>query len=343
MKSRVLSISRLVTWCAWLYVVLCVLVWCLISVAGDSWWLATVLLYGPRWVMLVPVMLMALAAVVFSRRSLVPLSLAAILIAWPIMGLTVHLKQPQKTDGPILRVLSYNVHEGHINTELFVRFLKENSVDLVALQEQSHDKPLPRPQGWYEYHDNGLAVLSRYPLQFVKLVQVLPPGEKWPGTTLLHTTVTTPHGKVAFCSLQLPSPRFGLLSLADKHTVFRPSRNNTLEKQTRERWLLSQETARYIAQISIPALVVGDFNTTPDSPLFRDVWSGAVNAFSVAGSGYGWTQRVAVHGLPFGARIDHILTRNGLQPLMCEVGPDFGSDHLPLIADIQFNKPANSK
>jgi endonuclease/exonuclease/phosphatase (EEP) superfamily protein YafD len=72
--------------------------------------------------------------------------------------------------------------------------------------------------------------------------------------------------------------------------------------------------------------------------LFRTVWGGYRNAFSETGFGYGWTQRVSVRGLPIGIRIDHVLTRNGLKPLLCEVGPDMGSDHLPLIADVAVDR-----
>ena len=47
-----------------------------------------------------------------------------------------------------------------------------------------------------------------------------------------------------------------------------------------------------------------------------------------------YAQRTRIKGLPIGIRIDHLLTGPGLVPKVCEVGPDIGSDHLPVIADL---------
>ena len=47
--------------------------------------------------------------------------------------------------------------------------------------------------------------------------------------------------------------------------------------------------------------------------------------------------REEVHGISVRVRIDHVLTGAGLVPRVCEVGPDVGSDHLPVIADVGFN------
>ncbi|HBO45279.1 MAG TPA: hypothetical protein DD670_15390 [Planctomycetaceae bacterium] len=46
------------------------------------------------------------------------------------------------------------------------------------------------------------------------------------------------------------------------------------------------------------------------------------------------TMRPEVLGPQFGARIDHILMRSDWWPRRCWVGPDMGSDHLPVVADL---------
>jgi endonuclease/exonuclease/phosphatase (EEP) superfamily protein YafD len=89
-----------------------------------------------------------------------------------------------------------------------------------------------------------------------------------------------------------------------------------------------------IARLTRPVIVAGDFNMPADSDIYRENWQGYANAFSKAGFGYGWTVRGGHRGIVIGARIDHILTDGGMRVLRCETGPDVGSDHLPLIADI---------
>ena len=48
--------------CVWLYVVALLAVWLLLRFGGDRWWLATVMLFGPRWVYGLPLLLLVPAA-----------------------------------------------------------------------------------------------------------------------------------------------------------------------------------------------------------------------------------------------------------------------------------------
>ena len=83
-----------------------------------------------------------------------------------------------------------------------------------------------------------------------------------------------------------------------------------------------------------PLIVVGDFNTPPDSAIYRSFWSEYGNAFTRAGIGFGYTEWPEVRKVPFGIRIDHVLMTPTWRPRRCWVGPDVGSDHLPVIADL---------
>jgi len=67
-----------------------------------------------------------------------------------------------------------------------------------------------------------------------------------------------------------------------------------------------------------------------ESTIYRANWGSCRNAFSSVGHGFGWT-RVLPH---FSLRIDHVLSCGGWRPLHAMVGPDLGSDHLPLIVDL---------
>src|SRR5215471_6896307 len=55
--------------------------------ASDSSWLMTLLAFGPRWAVLVPLALLVLPALLLCRRALLPLLLAGLCGLGPVMGL----------------------------------------------------------------------------------------------------------------------------------------------------------------------------------------------------------------------------------------------------------------
>lgn len=306
-------------------------------VGGDRWWPASMLLFGPRWLLLLPLLLLVPPAAFYDRRLLIPLLLSALIISGPLM----HINLPiSKITGSVhsgsrkLRVLTCNIDGKFSDKALLASTISKLSVDIVALQECPDDIKLNLPVGWQMITERGLAVISKFPLRKVDTVKITKPGGQWPGTYLLHAAVQAPGGDIAVCSILLPTPRVGLMTILDRHTIVRPSRSRFFYEETGFRRSAALEVRRYVEQISLPVIVVGDFNTPVESTIYRSVWSAFKNAFSEIGSGYGWTQRVSVRSLSYSSRIDHILTGKGLTPLLCEVGTDIGSDHLPLIADL---------
>ena len=79
--------STAVAVCTWLYVAAVLVVWLLLRFAGDRWWFATVMLFGPRWLCAVPLAALVPAAALFRRRMLWVLGATAIVVVGPIMGL----------------------------------------------------------------------------------------------------------------------------------------------------------------------------------------------------------------------------------------------------------------
>ncbi len=98
------------------------------------------------------------------------------------------------------------------------------------------------------------------------------------------------------------------------------------------------------AAAGAPALLVGDFNTTERSWLYRAIRDlGLANAWESRGEGFGYTFPVfrRYHGVPAPPflRIDHVFHTPDLVPLAIRVGEPLGSDHLPLICEIAW-RPA---
>jgi vancomycin resistance protein VanJ len=330
---------RIVYLGSWLYPVLILVLWLLMYFSGDSWWLATMLLFGPRWMLFLPLLLMVPLAILYNWRLLVPVAVSAILVSSLVMSFNLPFSKMNASANPpgrTIRVMTCNLDSAGFDTAPLMSALKEFSADVVALQECPEELKLVLPTGWSIIKFRGLAVLSRYPLTRVKEIQIKPQGEEWPGTYLLHATVHAPGGDLAFCSIHLPTPRFGLMKILDKYTVFRPSRSDLFYRETENRRNIALELRNYVDGLAMPVVVAGDFNTPVESQLYRSIWGEYRNAFSETGLGYGWTQRANIRGFSYSARIDHILTGKGLVPRLSEVGPDIGSGHLPLIADISY-------
>jgi endonuclease/exonuclease/phosphatase (EEP) superfamily protein YafD len=183
--------------------------------------------------------------------------------------------------------------------------------------------------------EGELAIASRYPLRLGGSLQTIHPPHKWPRDSFLYGVVLAPGGDVTFCTVHLPSPRYGLQNILDRRTLLSMSRKGLLEAETAQRSQTSQEIQRIVASLSGPVIVAGDFNMPVESSIYRRYWGGFSNAFSKVGIGYGWTERAAVKGIKVGVRVDHVLTGAGLVPCACETGPDIGSDHLPLLAAVR--------
>ena len=82
----------------------------------------------------------------------------------------------------------------------------------------------------------------------------------------------------------------------------------------------------------LPVIVAGDFNTTPFSPIFREVIkrSGLKNA----GEGFGWQPSWPTFFPPLWIPIDHVLVTPDIQVLKRSTGSYIGSDHYPVIAEL---------
>lgn len=300
---------------------------------GDRWWPATLLLFGPRWVAAVPLVILVPLALWFNRRLLIPLILVTALVFGPLMGLCLPGRSEPSAMGKTVRVITCNVQGGEFRKPELAELVRDTRADIVALQECPREVESLLPPGWHMVREGALALVSRYPLAFNAKLQSLHPPHKWPRDCLLTATATTPYGEIAVCTVHLPSPRYGLQHVLDRHTGISLARTDLLIRETLHR----AETARKVRG-AIPAgaavMVLGDFNMPQESSLYRETWSAYDNAFDKVGSGYGHTERARVGGIPIAVRIDHVLVGPGLIPLVCEVGPDVGSDHLPVIADI---------
>lgn len=317
--------------CAWLYVASILGLWYYLSEESDRSWAATVLMFGPLWLGLAPLVILVPAAAFLRRRTLIVLLIGLILLVGPVMDFSVPWTtwQSQAPSSFRVRVLTCNVHRKSIDAEALRTFLIEVEPDVVALQDclpGQEANILPSPANWHVRRNEVLCLASRFPIREFDALDA-PPFTIYKGDILRHV-LETPTGRLDFFNLHLDTPRHGLVA------VRQAGLKGAAEMQANTELRREQTVAatRWINQSTGPYLIAGDFNTPPVSTIYRDHWSGYTNAFSQAGLGWGHTYFIEWTGV----RIDHILAGPYWRCGRCWVGPDVGSEHRPLVADMEW-------
>ncbi len=318
----------------WAYLLCVLAAWFLLYAGGDRWMPATLLLFGPRWALSLPLPILVPLAAWLERRHLLVLCAAAVIVFGPVMGLCLPSLSPEP-DGASIRVLTCNIGGGDFDAGKLRRLVEESAPDIVALQECDEKTAAAVCPGWSLVCKQGLAVASRYPVTPARSRQAMHPPHKYPRLSLLQAVVAAPRGELSVCSVHLPSPRYGLSNLLDRRVGLNLARRKMLDEERELRGETSREIEKLVRSGGLPVIVAGDFNMPVESAWYRQSWADYANAFSRAGFGYGQTMKADVRGFGFGIRIDHILTRGPLEAVECRVGPGVGSDHLPVLADFR--------
>jgi endonuclease/exonuclease/phosphatase (EEP) superfamily protein YafD len=340
MAKRILNLTTGLRILVWLYLAFMFAVWLLLGFGGDRWWLATVMLFGPRWLYGLPLALLVPAAAIWRRRLLWLLAAGAIVVVGPIMGFCLPWARLVAPHEPTLRVLTCNVKGRCHDNAALNELIRTASPDVVALQGCWGDVRVAWPEGWHVCQQGEMLVASRYPLremrelsQFAIAENETEPQPNW-RLHVLGCLLAAPQGDVLFCTIHPDSPRHSIDPLLSRKTVLRPSESTQMAAEITRRWQDSEDLSRWLRQYGEPQIIAGDLNTPPDSAIYRRFWAGYHNAFSEAGLGFGYTEWPRVPLLRFGIGIDHILSSPNWRPCRAWVGPDVGSDHLPLIADL---------
>ena len=317
---------------SWVYLgtagIACAVLWLL----SDRWWPATAFLFGPRWILLVPLALLVPAAIALRRWLLFPLTVTAVVILIPVMGLRIGWRPwlGASKAGTTLRVVTLNTGASEaVGLELPFR-LQSWRADIVALQECSPvlRDDIQRVTGWHHHVAGQLCLISRYPIQAASatdwrdLAAAREAGIGGSGKAAQYT-IETPDGPIRFVNLHLETAREGLEGLFDLD-FRRVAENTTL------RAVESRRTREWLGTADPSTLIAGDFNMPVESTLYRKYWSSFGNAFSEVGTGFGMTKD---NGW-IQVRIDHVLTGSGWRAKRVEVGPVLGLDHRPVIVDL---------
>lgn len=278
-----------------------------------------------RWYTLV-FAAVALAASIADRRHWprVLLALAVAGNAWamlpywlPARAASPHdTAAPTTAAGPPLTVVSVNVLRENAAKERTLAYLRTRRADIVAVLEVDeawatalesladvypHRMIAPR----LDYF--GLAVLSRWPLADQRLVEFV--AGSYPSIV---ARIKVPDGEFLFVAIHPYPP-------------YTPSHRKELGDHFRS-------LGGFVAAAPLPCIVAGDYNATPWSAPFREFVARSGLRDSALGHGVqgSWNARLWLPRIP----IDHILVPPQATVLRRSLGPDIGSDHFPVEADL---------
>jgi endonuclease/exonuclease/phosphatase (EEP) superfamily protein YafD len=269
--------------------------------------------------------LLAAAAVVLfvAQRRLLGLAgfAAAIVNGALIAPIYVPADQPAP-DGSSLRLLSYNVLGRNERHDEVLAYLRRESADLVLLMEvQPHwAEKLELLRDLYPYQhllprrDNfGIALLSKTEWREVQTIEL--------GSSEVPTIVAT------LVTDERPWIFIGTHPVPPGSAIAAAARNEQLAL-----------IAEYVQRQSLPVVAAGDLNVTSFSPYFQDFLSATDLRDSRQGFGVqaSWSPRLPVLEIP----IDHCLVPPEFHVADRRVGPRMGSDHRPVIIDVQWAKSA---
>jgi endonuclease/exonuclease/phosphatase family metal-dependent hydrolase len=298
---------------------------------GDHWWPTTAFMFGPRWVLGLPLLVLLPLAAVWARRLVVPLLLLAAAFVVFVLGFNVPVGRfdSRPASGTSLRLMTWNVG-GLLGVDSGVpaRVAVALGAQVVILQECEGKRP-EAPAGWQSWADQDQCLLSLFPILRAEgrpRQDVL----KMEGSGDIQSyEIDAPGGPFALTNVHLQTPHKGFEAIRRK----RWTGIAELEKKNAQRRLAARLAREWADGFSnLPRVVAGDFNMTPDSAVFRETWGDLRDAFEAGGYGFGYTKPTRL----LGVRVDHVLVDPSWRILSASVGhvEERGSDHWPLVVEL---------
>ncbi len=255
----------------------------------------------------------------FRRRLRWTFALFAVVLIEGSSVLSVARPTPLASHGDAqpLRVVTLNVLTSNRGFDRVMRHLRSVDADLVLLLEvdESWVAALEPLGDLYPHRlvqpraDNfGIALLAKRPLDGLRVFEL--PG----------SVVPSIGGKLAWNGMEIAL--LGTHPLPPVGREYASSRNRQLAA-----------IARWAAEQSGNALVLGDLNVTPFSPRFAPLLGDGHMVRAHAPWSIGATWRVDEPW--FAAPIDHVLVSSSIGVVRVVVGPGVGSDHRSLQVDLR--------
>lgn len=300
---------------------------CSVMPWSTSWSLIEMpLLFAPRWwtfLLLLPVTLITPSKFISQWKSML---LAFFAVSFFYFGF--HLPNnifSAKTEEQPLPIMSINLGGGVANPELIKQLIVDEQLVLIAFQETpKREAKKIVPQGWDLHCIGQMCLASAYKIMFLNSQSRKILGG-WGHFGLLYQ-VQINERKINIMNLHLETPRKGFedfqLSKLNLDAIFKNTEQRYIESSIISSWVENKR----------PLIILGDFNMTIESAIYREEFGEYKNAFNEAGFGFGFTKYMRY----LGVRIDHILTDESFNIIEAKTGSNVGSDHVPILATVML-------
>jgi len=355
--ARRRPITRTAAWLQLAYLAGMMATWVALITLSERWLPATLLAYGPRAVVLLPLAIIAPLGLMAARRSLLFSALGAFVAVTQIMGFRIAATpgEPPFRAGddrsPDLRIVTINTAGPRAQVASIDALIARHEPDVITLQECARElgELLSARPGWHVATHRQLCTLSRWPLgpadsmpraEFTRVRQL-----GFGGAALaVRYEVAHPTRPFYVVNLHLETAFKGLAPLLGTEGLlpdngglpsvlpFSTGGDRVIANALiRDRESARAATWAITGTSALPVFVAGDFNVPVESTIYRRYWRGYTNAFEATGRGFGYTK---TEGTLLRIRIDHVLAAGShYRSTGAWLGTNVGSDHMPVIAD----------
>ena len=324
--------------------VLCIL-WASPYWPQAAYWLANLFQMTPLWALCFPAGFLFIIGLAVRDRKIIIANIGSLaVIVFCIMGFSIPFSAPGHHDTKTppnhslrsgtgqaghLRIMTCNLGT-NVDISSLSDFISRTRPDIIAFQEvyarnQNELEAILGRDKWNLAFQEYLGLASRLKIKNVEIKNRRIVGRL--GGLVARYELEGSMGSINFFNLHLDTPRLGIEAIMDNGLGGLSEIKRVTELQEKEsgivsKWIMLQKKV----------LVAGDFNMPEANPIYRKHWPSFINAFSKAGFGFGYTKYTRWHGI----RIDHLLCDGNWRVVHAETGPDIGSDHRPVIADVEF-------
>lgn len=274
------------------------------------------------------------------KTMLVVFAATYLLLAGLTIGRTLHVATPAvEADGrDSIRIVSINLEQLYLRDETLTRYLEEIDADILVFQEVGwwwQEKRLaepgnpqvinladPIPGHFYNGELGDIVVFARFPITDAKTIMV-------EGTPVRGRAVPNEFLSLDLSVDGIPLKLFALHPASPRNRPYWNDRQAYFEA-------LAAVSGFEIDQSGGPAVLIGDWNLSPWSYHFksflerRDLVT-AFNSSIPQTTRFFFDYRLSWF---LGAIVDHVAVTRDLDISGVELGPDIGSDHVPLVVDI---------
>lgn len=267
---------------------------------------------------LLAVLLLVLRRFVFASIAALGLIVSAVPLV-PYLVRETDIAAAAASPAAHFRLLTFNVWFRNPDMTRVAAYIEGSQADAVVLQELTPSQAealrplLPTyPHHHIEPSRMGAAVFSRWPMLAAESVPLGKGAVE--GAIAARVQIDWRGSPVTVLGVHLNWP------LGPRNSAFR-----------------NEELATVVALAKAqpgPLIVAGDFNLTPWSEYFRAAL--ADSGLHDAARGFGLQRSWPAQFAPLSIRIDHCLLSPHWRSVAADIGPWMGSDHLPLMADLQL-------